>query len=484
MSAEKPSGEDLTLKVLFAGSDQIHNECASLLRGVPGVDPSYVRNRRSLLAALEDSPPDLLVLGDRHPSYPLATFIHLVRRLNASIPILVLSSSSRVDDAVNAFHLGASDFLTWPAGQNVLIERIRSHLGQPVRISCASFPIVPAVEGRGLPAQPAGIPEDMLFSANPQMQVLRQMVEKVKDTDLPILITGESGTGKEIIARFLWQRSSRRNHPFLKVNCAAIPTELLESELFGFEKGAFTGAYRNKPGKFVAANGGTLLLDEISELPYPLQSKLLHVLQDGNFSALGAVGEISVDVRVIAATNRMLEEAVRLGTFRGDLFFRLNVLHIHVPPLRERPEDIMPLAEHFLNLFAEQYGKPLLDLGSHTRSMMHSYPWPGNVRELENLMRRSTVLGNERFVMKGLEGFPTALAPLPAPSIAEEDVPVASTPPSLKEIARQAARSAERRLIARVLEDTRWNRKKAARILEISYKTLLTKIKETGLDDV
>jgi two-component system response regulator AtoC len=336
-------------------------------------------------------------------------------------------------------------------------------------------------------------------------------------------------------------QSLRKNKPFLKVNCAALPAELLESELFGFEKGAFTGAVHQKPGKFEFANQGTMLLDEIGEISFPLQSKLLQVLQDGEFSRLGGRSDVRVDVRVIAATNRDLELAVADGQFREDLYFRLNVVTIQLPPLRDRREEIPVLVDHFLKKYSVQYNKPVASISPDLQRQLESYDWPGNVRQLENLMKRMVILGMEGPIMRELQQsttrlplrFPPSTASpwsahppqpeLPPPAaavsspttgVARSAVPPASHEPvngngagssstngtpapaavddengrngstnvSLKEIARTAARHAERDLILRMLTRTRWNRKEAAEILGISYKALLYKIKENGLD--
>jgi len=343
-------------------------------------------------------------------------------------------------------------------------------------------------EGGPTPATDNPLSEELIFGDSNDMKVFKEIIIKVKDTDLPVLITGESGTGKEVLADYLWNGSSRNNMPFVKVNCAAIPSELLESELFGYEKGAFTGAYRRKPGKFEAANGGILFLDEVSDLPFPLQSKLLHVLQDGKFSTLGSTGDVAVDVRIIAATNRNLEEAVRTKAFRRDLYYRLNVVHLHVPPLRERPEQIRTLAEHFIRKYAIQYKVETLVLSDRTWSSVLAYSWPGNIRELENIIRRATVLGGERFITDELAN--SKLGNGSAASIREpEDLARAHEEAtvrenlSLKEIAKRASLDAERQAIKHALSLTRWNRKKAASILNINYKTLLTKIRETGLDN-
>src|SRR5207237_5840253 len=226
------------------------------------------------------------------------------------------------------------------------------------------------------------------------------LIDRVADTDVTVLVRGESGTGKELVARALHASSLRRDKPFVKVNCAALPTELLESELFGFERGAFTGAIQHKPGKFEFANHGTMFLDEIGDMSPPLQAKLLQVLQDGEFSRLGGKHDVHVDVRVLAATNQDLEQAVGDGKFREDLFFRLNVVSIHLPPLRDRREEIPILTEYFLKKYSVQYNKPYSEISPETMRLFMDYDWPGNVRELENLIKRAVVLGSETLIRK------------------------------------------------------------------------------------
>ena len=342
-----------------------------------------------------------------------------------------------------------------------------------------------------------------LLGLNEQMREVHDLIRRVADTDVTVLVRGESGTGKELVARAVHAASPRRQRPFVKVNCAALPTELLESELFGFERGAFTGAIQHKPGKFEFANHGTMFLDEISEMQPPLQSKLLQVLQDGEFARLGGRGDVHVDVRIITATNRDLENAVANGQFREDLYFRLNVVCITLPPLRQRRDEIPVLTNLFIERYAEHYNKPRIELGQDTRRLFEEYEWPGNVRELENLIKRAVVLGSDESLRRELADAiagrtrrvgpipllqpradaPAAPAPPPAPP-----PPAAAAPPplafsgSLQEIARHAAREAERELIFRILQQTRWNRREAAEILGISYKALLYKIKEAELD--
>jgi two-component system response regulator AtoC len=321
----------------------------------------------------------------------------------------------------------------------------------------------------------------MALCTSSKMQPIRDLIGKVAGTNTTVLLRGESGTGKEVVARAIHKASPRVNKQFLKVNCAALPGELLESELFGHEKGAFTGAYRQKPGKFEAAHQGTLLLDEIGEMPLRLQAKLLHVLQDGEFSRVGGEKVIDTDVRLIAATNRDLEASMRAHQFREDLYYRLNVIEIRIPPLRERREEIPALVDYFLKKFNTQYGR-LVDIPSDTLRVFVDYHWPGNIRELENAVKRIVVLGAARPVHMEIVGNlnrgPRVIAP-GAPAIATVVSPDA--PISLKDIARQAAREAERVAIKEVLDRVHWNRAKAARLLQISYKALLYKIVQCGL---
>ena len=376
-------------------------------------------------------------------------------------------------------------------------------------------------------------PVSDLLGNSPAMVKVRELISLVADTNATVLIRGESGTGKEVVARSLRALSSRRHKAFVKVNCAALPGELLESEMFGFERGAFSGALQAKPGKFEFANHGTIFLDEIGEMPASLQAKLLHVLQDGQFSRLGGQGDVRVDVRVIAATNRRLEEAVATGLFREDLFFRLNVVCITLPPLRDRREEIPALARHFLAKYSRHYRRPETDIPQETLAAFMEHSWPGNVRELENVVQRMILLGPEfqrwtpvhrNTVDRRAAAFerrqssreaemparisqgpmvPHAMVPLPplppaqpavtsavaAPAAPATPAGTPSVPPaaseqaSLKLVGRNAARAAERDLMLKMLNRTRWNRKEAAEILGISYKALLYKIKEHRLDD-
>jgi two-component system, NtrC family, response regulator AtoC len=434
---------------------------------------------------------DVVMPGGMDGLGALAAF----KKIDREVPVIVISGQGRTNTVVKAMKLGAFDFVSKPFDEadleSLLAEALRQR--RPSRD-------VPRESRDGLPP----IPQDMLFGDSPRMREVKELIERAASTDVTVLIRGESGTGKELVARALYRASARRDRPFVKVNCAALPSELLESELFGFERGAFTGAIHQKPGKFEFANKGTMFLDEIGDMSFPLQAKLLQVLQDGEFTRLGGKQDVRVDVRIVAATNRDLTRAVADGQFRDDLFFRLNVVSIDLPPLRERRDEIPTLTDHFLRRYSEEYGRPYADVSPETKQLFMEYAWPGNVRELQNLVRRAVVLGTEAAVRKeiGLGFTVAARRTLPsgpsieiasaAPAAGGVSAAAATPPPrdsspidgstSLKYISRIAAREAERVLILRMLQQTRWNRKEAAQILGISYKALLYKIKDAGLD--
>ena len=315
-------------------------------------------------------------------------------------------------------------------------------------------------------------PEAVMFGTTRQMQAVRERIRKIASSNLPVLIHGESGTGKDIVARMIHAQSPWNNGPWVKVNCPAIPGTLLESELFGYEKGAFTGAYGAKPGRVEMANRGTLFLDEISELDYSLQSKLLQLLQDGQFCRIGATEDKKVEVRVVCATNRELEKEVEAGRFRQDLFYRINVVNIQMVALRDRAEDIPTLVQYFLDTYNEKYNTRTRPITPQLMGQLQRYHWPGNIRELENLMRRFAILGTEDAVT-------SELAPR-RQVFFDEDIPL-DGPISLKKITRQAVLDIERKVILKVLQANHWNRKKAARALSISYRALLYKIRDVGL---
>jgi two-component system response regulator AtoC len=315
-------------------------------------------------------------------------------------------------------------------------------------------------------------PEQIYFGPSATMQAVRQRVDRAAVLNVPILVLGESGTGKEVLARFIHSRSPWSHGPFVKVNCPAIPGTLLESELFGFEKGAFTGANAAKPGRMEMAEGGTLFMDEIAELDSSLQAKLLHVLQDGHFTRIGDHEERRMGARVVCATNRLLQREIANGNFRADLLYRINVITITLPSLRERREDIPYLVEYLRNQFNRRFGREAAPLSQETVQLLQQRDWPGNVRELENSIARYVVLGSEEtFYGEHVERDPVHIAYEPN---ADGHIP-------LKRISQQAIRRMEHDVILRVLQANHWNRRKAAQVLKISYRALLYKVRQAGL---
>ncbi|MEX2222729.1 MAG: sigma-54 dependent transcriptional regulator [Candidatus Rokuibacteriota bacterium] len=308
------------------------------------------------------------------------------------------------------------------------------------------------------------------------MREVWKVIEQAANIDVTVLISGETGTGKDLVARAIHYLSSRQHAPYVAVNCAAVPKDLLESELFGHERGAFTGAHQLKVGKFESANHGTILLDEIGELHPALQAKLLHVLQDGTFSRVGGKAAMKADVRVLAATNRDLALAVETEQFRDDLYYRLNVIDIVVPPLRDRREEIPLLAAYFIERYSKLYHRESFELSPEMIDRLQRYQYPGNVRELENIIKRLIILGTAHL------GSPASSSPSTAGQSNKPPHPRQPTTVFLKDVARKAAREAEREEILKMLERTRWNRVIAAKLLNISYRSLLYKMKDAGLD--
>jgi DNA-binding NtrC family response regulator len=346
---------------------------------------------------------------------PELSGLEVLRRYRASggnAPVIVLSALSGAEDAMRAMKLGASDYLSKPFGNDELEDAMARALGSraPTRQPVASAPQANAVAAQ---AEASG--ERVVISHSPSMRRVRALVERIADTDVPVLLLGESGTGKEVIAREIHARSNRRNRPFIKVNCAALPAELLESELFGHERGAFTGATAEKPGKFELADQGTIFLDEIGEMAIRLQAKLLQVLQDEEFFRVGGKKSVRVDSRVVVATNRELEREIELGNFREDLYYRLNVVAIRLPSLRERPEDVVPLTDHFLKKYGRGFMSGVAELPPEVLRAFTEYEWPGNVRELENMVRRLCVLKDATLVLDELRS--GGRTPASAPSL-------------------------------------------------------------------
>jgi two-component system response regulator AtoC len=434
---------------------------------------------------------------------PDGSGVDLIKPLRSNgnaTPIIMVSGQGDVEEVVRAMKDGANDYIKKPFRGEELLLKIQMVL----ETTHAKW------ELEELKSKARAEDEyKLLFSLSDRMSKVQAILDQVANTDITVLITGESGTGKELVAKALHKASDRAGEPFIKVNCAALPRELLESELFGFERGAFTGAHRRKYGRFEMAQNGTIFLDEISEMHQDLQSKILHVLQEKQFFRIGGEREVKVNCRILTATNKNLERMVEENRFRRDLFYRINVVNIFLPPLRERKDDIPLLVDYFLTRYSEMYNRERAKISPRLSEMFLDYSWPGNVRELENNIKRFVILGNENqliseFTRKKENGSYTAYgdemeetvrSPISRAAANNNNhgqngetreangnntyLPEQGT---LKEVAKIAQRKAERVLIERVLRQTRWNRRKAAQLLDISYKALLYKIKECGLN--
>jgi len=409
-------------------------------------------------------------------SAPQSDGLHALQQLKLIHPsskVVMISASESARQAVEAIRLGAQDYLVKPFPRSEFDRVVARCLGRD--------------KNKSSEIEDVGAGWSMVI-ASPVMHRICSYCRSVAKVDSPVLILGESGTGKEVVARLIHKASSRANRPFLKVNCAAMPAELLESELFGYEPGAFTGAIRAKPGKFEQCENGTILLDEIGEMHPNLQAKLLHVLQDREFSRLGARNVIKVDVRVLAATNIDISEALANHKLREDLYFRLNTFVVRVPPLRERREEITFLLEHFANQLAEQWGLEPEPLSPALMDACMRYEWPGNVRELQSFAKRWQLLKDEQaalaeLVTSGKESLAHVRTHLTLPESSTGMLrSMDGSIGKLKSAARFAMGEAESSAISEALTHTHWNRKRAAELLGISYKALLYKIKQYGLD--
>ena len=412
----------------------------------------------------------LSLVAIRLPGMSGIELLRRARGLAETGPVIMIADSDHSPQIVEAIQAGADDFLRRPYTAEDLEHAIKGAAGRPNRPASAT-----GVVGGG-DEHAARLERELALLVSPQMREIQAIVEQAARADVTVLICGETGVGKEVVARAIHARSPRRRAPFVKVNCAAVPRELLESELFGHERGAFTGAHQRKPGRFEMADTGTMFLDEIGELHPALQAKLLHVLQDGEFSRVGGRNNITVDVRVICATNRELAREVAAGRFREDLFYRLNVINILVPPLRERREEIPGFVQYFAERYARLFNFPEPEISPESLEALVGYAWPGNIRELENFLKRMIVL-QDTTLPRTLTAHPT----LPTPAAGGGQPFVTTKELSLKEISRRAVLEAERQVIRRALEECRWNRVKTAKMLKISYRALLYKIKDMGL---
>ncbi len=422
--------------------------------------------------------PDLVLLDIKMPGMSGLEVLEKLNKLETRPEVVMISGHGGTKYVVDSMRLGAAEFIDKPFD----VREVEIHLNgvlERVKLKEEVSELKKELEVRSDYTSFVGDSEPMVR--------VKGIIEQVADSELTVLIRGESGTGKEIASRSLHQLSGRRDMPFVKVNCAAIPRDLLEAELFGYEKGAFTGAHKTKQGRFESADKGTIFLDEIGDMPLELQSKLLQVLEQQEFVRVGGISNIRVDVRIICATNRDLEQAIANREFRDDLFYRLNEITLFLPPLRERPEDVPLLVNHFLDKCNALYGKEHDGLSPEIISKLTAFHWPGNVRQLENMVKQVVVRSDEQIILEliastsGLGTKATA-----APGGADEAFDAEEIDPSdgysLKARIGRKVAAEEKRLIAEVLTKTNWNRRKAAEMLEISYRSLLYKIKDYSLN--
>jgi two-component system response regulator HydG len=438
-------------KILIVDDEQVHRYMLTTLFSEWGWDSTEADDGRTAVAAVEEGPFDAVLMDVRMTTMDGMEALREIHAINPAIPVVIMTAYSSVDSAVAAIKQGAHDYLTKPLDFDRLRETLEVAMGHRRQSEA------PSVSG-----EPFG-EDDRIIGASESMQNLWDMILHVAPTEATVLITGESGTGKELIASALHYKSHRAEGPFIKVNCAALTESLLESELFGHEKGAFTGAERRREGRFVQAEGGTLFLDEIGETSPAMQAKLLRVLQEHELQRVGGQETLSVDVRILTATNRNLEQEVEQGNFREDLFYRLNVVVLDVPALRERKGDIPLLSEYFFKSFAEKNNRQVAGITPECMDVLGRYPWPGNVRELENAIERGVILMRGEYLDIG--GLPLTIQRWADKNAPEET----AEPATLKE--------AEKALILKTLEETGGNRSEAARRLQITRKTLLNKLK-------
>jgi two-component system response regulator AtoC len=463
-----------------------------------------------LAAVKQGDPPDIVLLDVMMPGMNGLETLRALKAAKPDLQVIMLSGREHASTIVEAVRLGAADYVVKPDDPEGLGE---------IALDAA---IKNAIEKTRLVSEITELRRQLtddqdraflFWGDSPDMKSIAQVIEQVSDSDVTVLIRGESGVGKELVARAIHTRSPRKDRPFVKVNCAALPAELLESELFGHEKGAFTGAATTRVGKFEQADTGTIFLDEIGEMKGALQAKLLHVLQDAQFTKLGSNKAINVDVRIVAATNRDLEVMLQRGEFREDLYYRLKVIEVTVPPLRERRGEIASLTGFFMDRYARRYNRASRQLSPDLAQLFQSYEWPGNIRELENMVKRIVVLQDEQLVIREMTragrpvaafaaaGMGAVARPVGhvvadeaveaesdtgdlAEAVEEDDVPQEAAPPPgsrLADVAKAAALKAERAIIEDTLRQVHWNRRRAAEQLGVSYKTLLNKIKECGI---
>jgi two-component system response regulator AtoC len=441
---------------------------AAILRK-DGYEVAVAEDGEQAMAEFEKNGADVIISDLVMPKMGGMDILTRIRTQKSSVPVIIITAHGTVDSAVEAIKLGAFDYITKPFEH----AEIRAVVAKAARTQEAN-------QGH---VAPDGSARKSIVGGGARMEEIFKVIDKVADTPSTVLITGESGTGKELVATALHQGSSRRDRPLVKINCAAIPKDLMESELFGYERGAFTGAVSSKPGRFELADGGTLFLDEIGEVPIEMQVKLLRVLQESEFERVGGIKTTRVDVRLIAATNRDLEKETEAGRFRKDLFYRLNVVPIVLPPLRDRADDIPQLVTHFIEKYNKRLNKKIEGITDEAMLLLQAWPWPGNIRELENLMERVLLFADgprieSRDLPEGVRGGMQA-----APTVTATGATAVPGETPLKDFLKQKQAEIEKSFIVQALAKTEGNVTRAAKLLQISRKSLQTKMKEFGLRD-
>ena len=451
--------DKLNFDILVVDDEKNMRRVLSAMLHKEGYQPVEAENGKMALAYLEHHTPACIITDLKMPEMDGLELLDRAVQRSVAAPIILITAHGTVDTAVKAMKQGAYDYLTKPFDKAELLNVVR----KATRTGTM----------RRAEPQNVGSLEDFVESTDPSMVEVTKLVDRVSDTDITVLITGESGTGKELIARAVHRQGTRREQPFVAINCAAIPDDLTESELFGYEKGAFTGAVLSKPGRFELADRGTLFLDEVGTLSMKVQGKLLRVLQERSFERVGGIKTLKVDTRLVTATNTDLKEMVENGSFREDLYYRLNVVRIHLPALRDRTADIVPLTRHFIDRFNQKMGKQIEGPSDAALSRLLTYPWPGNIRELENAIERAVLMAD------GDRIEPADLPPEIDPET--EQVEAVREQGNLKKRVRDATMRLERQMILDALSKTGNNVTRAAQMLGLSRKGLQLKMKALEL---
>jgi two-component system, NtrC family, response regulator AtoC len=454
-------------RVLIVDDEANLRKVLSAMLRREGYEVATAANGEEALADFDKNGADVVVTDLVMPQLGGMEVLKGISTRSPDVPVIIITAHGTVDSAVEAIKGGAFDYITKPFEQ----AELTAVVAKAARTHAANQNNVQA-DGRARSA---------IVGSAAQIQEIFKVIDKVADTPSTVLITGESGTGKELVATALHEGSSRREKPLIKINCAAIPKDLMESELFGYERGAFTGAVTSKPGRFELADTGTLFLDEIAEIPVEMQVKLLRALQESEFERVGGIRTTRVDVRLVAATNRDLEKEIEAGRFRKDLYYRLNVVPIVLPPLRDRKTDIPVLCAHFIDKYNKRLNKKIEGIDEEALTLLQGYPWPGNIRELENLMERLIVFSDGPRI--GARDLPDPVRGGGASSAASGEPASVPGDASLKDLVKMKAQELEKDLIQKALEETHGNVTRAAKLLQISRKSLQTKMKEFGLRD-